>query len=131
MKISMSSDLGMHMDVVSNSASLIGEQLETFFEDRSYSDGILRVGIILNCRPSYLNFKARKRFEKATKTLYYDVMLNYELIIEMPDTEKNKAVHDALQNSVEFVMGYKKKIKEFNFEEFKKDWEKFFLEFEG
>jgi hypothetical protein len=130
MILSMNLDIGMGLEVLSDLTSPLCGKLEQFFEHKNYGDGILRVAIILNCRPGYLNFKLRKRYDKATKTLYYDVMLNYELVKEMSDLEKKKTIHEALLDSVDLVTGYQKKIKEFDFMEYKKNWKNFFWEFQ-
>ena len=130
MEVFVTLDSDWESGISINLASVLWEPLAQFFESKSYGEGVKKVAIILTCRPSYLNFKVRKRFEKATKTLYYDVMLNFEAVKEMPVPEKKKAVHQVLQDSIELVMGYKKKIMDFDFDTFRRDWKKFFWEFE-
>ena len=50
--------------------------LKTYFEDRHYGSGITGLAIVLMSRDPELAFRRRVRFERRTRVLYTDVMLD-------------------------------------------------------
>ncbi|OQP64020.1 hypothetical protein A3860_21615 [Niastella vici] len=104
----------------------IREKLQRFFAEKSYGNGLVEIFIVFTCRPG--NFKVRKRFDKAIRVLSYDVITSFEDVVALPVTEMKRMLIEALNGSVEVILGYHKKINDFDFDSFEKHWDIFFEE---
>ena len=71
---------------------------EHHFERTDYGCGLLGVGVVLMCRDPHLKFKRRVRLEKATRTLYLDVMLDLDRLQWTDEATRQRIV---LQRLVE------------------------------
>ena len=101
------------------------DAVRLFFDPKQYGPGLGEVFIIFNCR-SGAPLKQRKRFDKNDKVLMYDIISNFELISSVQGQEKKDIILGLFRDSVSAIMPYKKKISEFDFEKFEKDWYIFF-----
>ncbi len=116
------SDAGYLLDITNN----LRQQSISFFKERFYGDGILSIGIIYNCRPPELKHRLRNRFDKKTKTLYFDIMGDFKTMVVLNDEEKVMLIRKEFQSASQTVLQHKKKIQNFNFENFNEDWQLLF-----
>ena len=126
----MEISINLDFDIEAGNLWLLSQDLRknaiSYFLPRAYGEGIHKIGLILNCRPSYLNHKLRKRFDKKEKILYLDVMNNFEKMCTLTDPAKIKYLKENLKDSIEHVLNYKMKISDFDFNEFAADWRFYF-----
>ena len=94
-----------------------------FFSERTYGSSVEAIVVVLMCQP--LDLKRRVRFSKKNKTLYMDIMLDYEQFIVISQSERNKIVIKKLISEVPEVLA-KYKFEDFNYSKFQKDFVSFF-----
>jgi hypothetical protein len=123
MKLSINLDYDLEAGDLLLLTGEIRGAIKNFFIAKEYGSGMSCIAIIINCRPSYLNHKLRKRFDKKSKVLYMDVMNNFEIMCELSEPDKLDLVTRNFYSSIESIKGYKKKIVDFDFDSFEKDWE--------
>lgn len=107
---------------VSDTLSLIPQrEFKDFFFLQNYGSDLNEIFIVLMCRHPENNFKQRIRFVKKEKALYLDIMLDFDLFLTLSQEERNKIIFDKLKIEVpEIINRYK--FKDFNTNEFSKDW---------
>jgi hypothetical protein len=84
----------------------------SFFQDKSYGDGLLGVSIVVVCQDSSLNLKQRIRFAKKEKKLYVDVLID---LLEMKTATPEGRVSIIAKSLVENIP---KVIIKYNFDAF-------------
>jgi hypothetical protein len=95
-------------------------------KNKNYGNGNIQLCFVINC----FNFavKNRIRFSKINKTLYWDVILDYETVKKAFFVEKKKIVARAVINSFDVIDKYKKL--ELNKDAIKADVTKYFQQLE-
>lgn len=119
MKISNSADV--YED--SGLKNLIYEvNLKPFFENKDYGNNSVEFFFVINC----LKFpvKNRIRFAKKEKVLYWDVILDYEIIKNATIEEKKRILANSIINSLDVLDKYE--ILNINKSAFKEDMKKYF-----
>lgn len=124
----------------------LSEDIKDFLKDKEYGESLnsLFIGIIC-VSPQFETFfksrnpkytKNKKTFiSKTTKVKYaiencleYDVKICFEEFNNGLEVDCRKLLANGILQSLKVVEGMKVKIKDFNFEEFKADLEKYFKE---
>ena len=91
-----------------------------FFENKNYGSSVSAIGVVLMCRDPKLDFTQRIRFAKEDKTLYADIMLNYESMVSADEKMRFKLVQKKIVNELPQIVE-KYKFEDFNLEVFTKD----------
>ncbi len=91
---------------------------------RDYGNNDVELFFVVNC----LKFEAknRARFEKIDQTLYWDVILNYEIIKKASMEEKKEILAKSIIESFDVLDKYKKL--NLNKDKIKEDAKKYFVE---
>jgi len=96
-------------------------EFKDFFYLKNYGNDLIDIFIVLMCRHPEYNFKQRIRFVKKEKTLYMDIMLDFDLFMKISQEERNTIVFDKLIKEVPEIIA-KYKFKDFDLASFTNDW---------
>ena len=105
--------------------------LRRYFEEKYYysltpdiknycGSSIDAIVIVFMCRNPEYNFKQRIRFSKKVKTLYIDIMLDYNLFIQIDQGEKKKIIAQRLLTEVPSIIA-RYKFPDFDLPKFESD----------
>ena len=92
----------------------------TYFIGKDYGSSIKTIAVIPVCQDPGLRLKQRKRFSKADKTLYLDIMFNLPVMVEASESEREKIFIDKFLHEVPAEI-VKYKFDDFDNNRFKKD----------
>lgn len=67
--------------------TVISGPTRKYFLEKEYGSSIERIGVVFMCRDPKLTFKQRVRFSKRDKTLFADVMLDYQAMVTATNDE--------------------------------------------
>jgi hypothetical protein len=70
--------------------------LPDYFDQRDYGSGVAGVVIVLMCRDPELHHRQRIRFERSTRTLYLDVMLELSEMTRLEHVGRRRVIADRL-----------------------------------
>lgn len=77
-----------------------------FFLQKDFGNNTLRIFIVIVCYPKEL--KVRKRYSAERKTLYWDVILNYEMMKKSNMPKKKNILANAIVASFDILNNYKR-----------------------
>lgn len=90
--------------------------LEDWLHFKNYGSDLEDIGIVLMCRNPALHFKQRIRMDKKTKTLYIDLMLDYNYFIsDVTPSDRIKVVAEKIFAEVPKI------VKKYKFKDFDSD----------
>ncbi len=101
------------------------DAIGSFFQPKEYGPGIAWISVVFNCRDGG-PYNLRKRFDKKDRLLMYDIISDFVRISSVSGQEKKDIMLGLFKESVNTIMTYKKKVSDFDFETFQKDWNLFF-----
>ncbi len=98
--------------------------LEKYFEHKDYGNNEVELFFVINCLQSHIK-ERRPRFDNKDKTLYFDIMLDYEIVKKASIKNKKIILANAVIDSFEVLDKYKKL--HLNKEKIKKDAKEYFI----
>ena len=100
-------------------------ELEDWLYFKNYGEDLESICIVLMCRNPEYNFKQRIRMDRKNKTLYIDLMLDYNYFVsDITQKERINVVVEKLFDEVPKIVP-KYKLKDFKSELFFSDLHKF------
>lgn len=96
-----------------------------YFEDKNYSMELDELETIINCSTGWV-FKQRSSFSRKQKTLFFDIIIDYDYYMSLADEARKNCVALSFLRDIEILKKYKPK--DFKLEELKSDFEFFFKE---
>lgn len=106
MKIDLSADVYEDAGIVNLINRICGEALPKYFENKNYGNNKVEIFMVINCVP--YNFKLRKRYDNKEKVLYWDIILNYDVIKKAETKEKKHILANSIISSFDILDSYKK-----------------------
>jgi len=94
-----------------------------FFEKQEYGNSLDCVAIVLMCQDPSLNLQQRIRFSRKERTIYMDIMLDFDELIKIDQNAREKVVVEKLIEEVPVIIR-KYKLVDFNLLRFEKDLRK-------
>jgi hypothetical protein len=77
-----------------------------YFVNKDYGNNEVALFFVINCVPH--DFKLRKRYDSKGKTLYWDIILDYEKVKKSSLNEKKVILANAIVESFDILDSYKK-----------------------
>ncbi len=106
MKIDLSADIYEDTGLFNPVNSICGEAVPKFFENKNYGNNDVEIFMVINCVP--YNFKLRKRYDSKVKVLYWDVILDYEMVKKASVGKKKTILANSIIDSFDILDNYKK-----------------------
>jgi hypothetical protein len=91
-----------------------------YFADQNYGSTLENITIILMCQNPELKLKQRIKFAKNDKKLYVDIMLDFLLMLDLSQIEREKNIADKIISEIPIVIA-KYKFADFNLSKFELD----------
>jgi hypothetical protein len=99
--------------------------LPRHFEIKNYGQDVRGIALVMMCRSPELMFKQRKRFSKADKKLFLDIMLDYDEMVKSDDDfARAKIIYNKISAEL-FTKLEKYKFRNFDLTGFKADFAAF------
>lgn len=144
MRLFISHIFSVEIQQKSNIPLLISNNLSKYFKEKEYGSGLFELGINLICvssnfeqffkpkKPKFINEKKTKKSVytkqeyEIEKYLTFDLKLDYETFKNASEEESKKIIAQEIVSSFSTLDNMKKKIKDFDWEQFEKDVKQYF-----
>lgn len=74
------------------------------FANRSYGEDLTDITVVLMCRSPQHNFKQRIRYSKKERTIYMDVMLDYDMMLGISHVERKREIGRKMLGEIQHVL---------------------------
>jgi len=123
MKLFLTSDSDWEVKINKITTRLYDTGYTFFFEKQEYGNSLDCVAIVLMCQDPSLNLQQRIRFSRKERTIYMDIMLDFDELIKIDQNAREKVVVEKLIEEVPVIIR-KYKLVDFNLLRFEKDLRK-------
>lgn len=106
MKIDLSADVYEDSGIVNLISKICGELMPEFFGNKNYGNNEVEIFMVINCVPH--DFKLRKRYDSKEKVLYWDIILDYNVIKKAKIENKKNILANNIISSFDILDNYKK-----------------------
>lgn len=91
-----------------------------FFEKKDYGSSLDAFVVVFMCRDPYLNFKQRIRFSRKDRTIYMDIMLDFNQFVIISPDERERIMVEKMFSEIPPIIA-KYKLPDFDLPRFEKD----------